>query len=147
MSARHRWPARRRRDRGAVSQTAAVPLVLGIAMLLACMGSALLCATHASRRKQWTGWTRVRGTALIAFLHVAQPVSRAWGRFQGWRSIRRNRTEFPVTQRLYGNLLQRSALLDGLPDHLKACGWVGVPGDEWSDHDLEIPGPGPYRLS
>ena len=56
-------------------------------------------------------------------------------------------TGFPPAQRLYGNLLQRQQLLEGLQKHLRACGWVVPPASEWSEHDLEIPGPGPYRLS
>jgi cellulose synthase/poly-beta-1,6-N-acetylglucosamine synthase-like glycosyltransferase len=131
----------------ALSRMAAmVPLALGFAMLSLCLGSSVLCASHASRRKDWRGATRLRGVMLVAWLHLAQPLARAWGRFQGWWVLRKSNDRRPASQRLYGNLLQRSQLLDGLQNHLEACGWVGRPANEWSEHDLEILGPGPYRL-
>jgi hypothetical protein len=83
---------------------------------------------------------------LVAFLNMAQPLARAWGRCRGWWQLRQSPDRFHASQRLYGNLLQRSQLLEGLQHHLRACGWLGRPAGEWSGHDLEIPGPGPYRL-
>jgi GT2 family glycosyltransferase len=121
-------------------------LGLGLTMLGLCLGSSVLCASHASRRKRWPRAMRLRGVILVAWLHLAQPLARAWGRFQGWRLLRKSGHHFPASHRLYGNLLQRSQLLEGLQKHLHACGWVGRPASEWSEHDLEIAGPGPYRI-
>jgi GT2 family glycosyltransferase len=124
-----------------------VPLTMGAVLVAFTLGSALLCAVHASHRKPWKGYGRVRGVLLIALLHVLQPLARGLGRWKGWRAERRLPHRFPPSQRLYGNLLQRSALLDGLQDHLRSCGWISHPADEWSESDIEIPGPGPYRLA
>jgi hypothetical protein len=131
-----------------LSRPAAVlPLGIGAAMLLLALGSAVLCAAHSGHRKAWRGATRWRATMVVAWLHLAQPLARAWGRFAGWWSLRKADAAFPATQRLYGNLRQREQLLEGLQKHLHACGWVVTPASEWGEHDLEIPGPGPYRLS
>lgn len=124
----------------------AVPLVLGILMLGMTLGSALLCATHTTHRKSWKGTQRIKGILLVAALHLLQPLARARGRFKGWWAERKVNHEFPPSQRLYGNLLQRSQLLEGLQGHLRACGWLSRPSDDWSETDLEIPGPGPCRL-
>jgi O-antigen biosynthesis protein len=67
---------------------AVVPLALGLVMLALSIASAVLCASHASLRKRWKGARRLRGVALVAWLHLTQPWSRAWGRFQGWWSVR-----------------------------------------------------------
>ncbi|MBL9200687.1 MAG: glycosyltransferase [Opitutaceae bacterium] len=123
-----------------------VALALGGIMLALSIASAILCARHACYRKPWRGATRFRGTALVAFLHFVQPLSRAAGRLRGWWAERGTQYRYPASQRLYGNLLQRAQLLEGLQEHLRMCGWIGRPADEWSEHDLEIPGPGPYRL-
>ena len=124
----------------------ATALALGSVMLSMSIGSAILCALHSSYRKPWRGAARVRGVTLVAWLHFVQPLARASGRLRGWWSERGTQYRYPECQRLYGNLLQRSQLLEGLQVHLRMCGWVAQPADEWSDHDLEIPGPGPYRL-
>ena len=122
-----------------------LPVMAGSLMLLLCLGSAVLCAVQASRRAPWTGLKRVCGILTVAFLHLTQPLARAWGRLKGWWAERHLRFAFPSAQRLYGNLLQRDQLLTGLPQHLRSCGWMCRPASEWSDADLEIPGPGPYR--
>lgn len=123
-----------------------IPLAMGAVMLTLCFSSALLCALHASYRKQWRGWQRLRGVMLVAFLHWRQPLARGWGRCRGWFATRKSPQSYPSSARLYGNLLQRAQLLEGLQAHLRACGWIGKPANEWSDYDLEVPGPGPYRL-
>jgi GT2 family glycosyltransferase len=123
-----------------------IPLAIGVSMWLIGVASAVLCASRAMRRKEWTGLTRARALAMVSCLHLWQPLARAWGRLRGWLDVRSSATTYPTTQRLYGNLLQRARLLEGLQEHLRACGWIGRPADEWSEHDLEIPGPGPHRL-
>jgi glycosyltransferase involved in cell wall biosynthesis len=123
------------------------PLTVSALMFLLTLGSALLCARQASHQKPWKGSERLRSILLIALLHLLQPLARGYGRWKGWWAERDLPHTFPPSQRLYGNLLQRSALLDGLQNHLRACGWVSRPADVWSETDLEIPGPGPYRLA
>jgi glycosyltransferase involved in cell wall biosynthesis len=123
-----------------------LPLGIGLFMTVLCFSSALLCALHSSYRKPWSGIRRVYGVLLVAFLHWSQPLARGWGRFQGWRATRHTPQSHPASARLYGNLLQRAQLLEGLQAHLRACGWISRPADEWSEHDLEVPGPGPCRL-
>jgi O-antigen biosynthesis protein len=124
----------------------AVAFALGGAMLTLSIASAILCARHSCYRKPWRGAARLRGTALVAWLHFVQPLARARGRLRGWWAERGTSYRYPASQRLYGNLWQRTQLLEGLQEHLRMCGWVSRPADEWSEHDLEIPGPGPYRL-
>lgn len=131
---------------GLSREAAFVPLGVGLAMLALCFGSALQCALHASYRKPWRGFRRVQGVMLVALLHWWQPLARGKGRFQGWLATRKSPRAFPSAARLYGNLLQRARFLDGFQGHLRTCGWVCRPADEWSEHDLEILGPGPYRL-
>jgi cellulose synthase/poly-beta-1,6-N-acetylglucosamine synthase-like glycosyltransferase len=121
-------------------------LALGVAMLLLGVASALLCAMHSSRRKPWRDAARVKGVLLVALLHWLQPLARAWGRVRGWWAERGEARTFPSSQRMYGNLCQREQLLRGLPQHLRACGWVSQPASEWSEMDLEVVGPGPYRI-
>ena len=41
------------------------------------------------------------------------------------------------SQRLYGNLLQRSALLDGLQKHLRSCGWLSRPAGTPLDFEFD----------
>jgi O-antigen biosynthesis protein len=123
-----------------------VPLSFGLAMLALCFASAFLCAMHASYRKPWRGFRRFRGVLTVAFLHWRQPLARAWGRIRGSWATRNSAEAFPSSARLYGNLLQRAQLLEGLQAHLRTCGWISRPADEWSEYDLEVPGPGPCRL-
>jgi glycosyltransferase involved in cell wall biosynthesis len=119
----------------------------GILQLLLGVGSAVLCATQSSRRAPWKGLQRTRGVTTVSFLHLAQPLARAWGRIKGWWAQRNEEIIFPPSRRLYGNLLQRDQFLHRLPEHLKSCGWMCDLSSEWSETDLEIPGPGPCRLS
>lgn len=126
--------------------TALAPLVLGGMMLAMIVASAFLCALQASHRQPWKGMQRVRGVLVVAWLHITQPLVRAAGRLKGWWAERKARRIFPASQRLHGNLCQRAALLEGLQEHLRSCGWLSRPASEWSEYDLEIPGPGPYRL-
>jgi len=68
------------------------------------------------------------------------------GRLKGWWHARRTPNEFAADQRLYGNLTQREAWLNRLEEHLNACGWIARPSCSWDEADLDVLGPGPYRL-
>jgi hypothetical protein len=53
---------------------------------------------------------------------------------------------FNHTDLLEGDLAKRDIWLHQLILHMRSCGWVAVPCNEWDDADIEILGPGPYTL-
>ena len=121
-------------------------VVCGAAMVGATLAAAAVPAVHAGQAKGWKGRRLWRGRLLVAWLHIIQPLARAWGRIRGWRDTRRSELCFRSEGRLYGNLAQREQWLESLADHLQTCGWICEPSSEWSEADLDITGPGPCRL-
>jgi glycosyltransferase involved in cell wall biosynthesis len=119
---------------------------LSAAMTAISLATALLAGWRGVTQKRWRGARWWRGLALIGLLHLLQPLARTWGRLQGTRKLRKEPPLFPDTDLLYGNLDKRERWLQRLLVHLKSCGWIARPGNEWDDCDLEILGPGPHRL-
>jgi hypothetical protein len=126
----------------------AAALLLGLTLLMAALslGAASLAAAHAVRAEKWTGEHKIKGFLLVGWLHLVQPLYRSVGRVRGWWYTRRNATEFPPIQRVWGNAHQRERWLERLPDHLATCGWICRASSEWDSADLDIEGPGPCRL-
>jgi glycosyltransferase involved in cell wall biosynthesis len=124
-------------------------LALGFSLLLIGMtaltiGAAAIPAVHAANEKRWSSASWWRGVAVVAALHLLQPIARTLGRIRGWRETRKLPPLYQAERRLYGNLDQREKWLDWLPKHLAACGWVAQPCNDWEEADLKILGPGPY---
>ena len=126
---------------------AAFLTLLAAGMCGAMFGAALLAGCDAARAKKWRGSERWRAAALVAFLHLAQPAARAWGRLKGWFAVRSERIEHPATNQIYGNLSQRDAWLRHLEEHARNCGWDAKTNGDWDDFDLKVEGPGPVRLN
>lgn len=116
------------------------------AMIIATFAAAAVPAWHVGKTKSWCGRRLWMGRLLIACLHVLQPLARAKGRIRGWCHTRGAGRSFLAEQRLYGNLSQREQWLQSLADHLSDCGWICRPTSDWGQADLDILGPGPYRL-
>lgn len=47
---------------------------------------------------------------------------------------------------LEGDLAKRDVWLHRLLEHMRSCGWIARPCNEWDDGDIEVLGPGPYTL-
>jgi glycosyltransferase involved in cell wall biosynthesis len=120
-------------------------LVVALMMMLATAGAAAVPAIHAVRRQRTLREHRARAFFLITGLHVMQPLARAWGPVVGWWATRGWRP-YLVEQRVYGNLAQREVWLERLERHLLDCGWACRPSSDWDTADLDVLGPGPYRL-
>jgi GT2 family glycosyltransferase len=115
-------------------------------MTLFSLGAAATAGWYGCREKKWRGWTALRGGSLVAFLHLAQPLARAWGQVLGrWRT-RGTPSRWPAEMCVWGNLEQRERWLDRLVEHARRCGWDCRPGCDWGTYDLEVLGPGPYRV-
>jgi O-antigen biosynthesis protein len=124
---------------------AAVPLLCASAMLSATACAAAIPALQAVRRQRSLQGHRQRAFVLIAWLHILQPLARAFGHLVGaW--VTRGSPPYPGEQRLYGNLSQREIWLDRLQRHLQDCGWSCRPSSDWDAADLDVLGPGPFRL-
>jgi hypothetical protein len=121
-------------------------LALSGAMMLLSVGAASLAGWRAVQVKQWKGWNRWRGLALVGWLHLLQPLARSVGRIQGRLALRKSALEFPDGDLLEGDLVKRDVWLRRLLAHMKSCGWVARPCGEWDDADIEVLGPGPYTL-
>jgi glycosyltransferase involved in cell wall biosynthesis len=115
-------------------------------MLLFSTGAALLAGWRALQVKQWRGWDRWRGLALVSLLHMLQPLARTAGRIKGRWDLRKAPSSFPATDLLEGDLVKREVWLRRLLLHMRSCGWVARPCNEWDAADIEVLGPGPYRL-
>ncbi|MDB6020356.1 MAG: glycosyl transferase family 2 [Pedosphaera sp.] len=122
----------------------ALPALL---MLAVTAGSAIFAGRQAARNKRWSGSERWKAGCLVAFLHLAQPFARAWGRLKGCWSLRNERIAHPDSRQLYGNLSQRDSWLRHLQEHLCNCGWIAKTNTDWEDFDLHVEGPGPVRLT
>lgn len=121
-------------------------LALAGVMSVLAVGSALLAGTRALRVKQWSGGERWRGLAVVSLLHLLQPLARSVGRVQGRWALRKSPLEFPDMDLLEGDLVKRERWLRHLLAHMKSCGWVARACSEWDEADIEVLGPGPYRL-
>jgi hypothetical protein len=119
--------------------------IVASVMPLTTWAAAAIPAVHAVRARRWARADRRKAFCVIAALHVLQPLARAWGQVVGTWETRRS-PRYPVDQRLYGNLSQRERWLDRLQRHLHDCGWKCRVSDDWDVADLDILGPGPYRL-
>jgi hypothetical protein len=115
-------------------------------MLLLSLGVALLAGGRGVRLKQWTGWDRWRGLAVVSLLQLLQPLARSVGRVQGRWALRKSALDFPDTDLLEGDLIKREVWLRRLLAHMKSCGWMVQPCNEWDEADIEVLGPGPYSL-
>jgi GT2 family glycosyltransferase len=126
---------------------AAALIPLAVAVWASILGSAMLAAQQVARAKRWAPSEARKARRLIAFLHLAQPFVRAWGRLNGWWKLRNERFEFPAANQLYGNLTQRDTWLRRLHEHLRNCGWSAKMNNDWEGFDVEMKGPGPVRLT
>jgi O-antigen biosynthesis protein len=119
---------------------------LSALMVLLTTGASLLAGWRAIKIKRWCGPRRWRGLAVVSLLHILQPLARAMGRTQGRWRLRKQSLEFPGDELLAGDLTKRDVWLHRLLTHMKSCGWIARPGNEWDDADIEVLGPGPYTL-
>ena len=119
---------------------------MAVLMMLLSAGAASLAGWRAANQKRWPGGERWRGIALVSLLHVLQPLARAAGRLKGAWHLRKETWGFPATELLYGNLEKRDRWLKRLLVHMRSCGWIAQPCNEWDDCDIEVLGPGPHRL-
>jgi cellulose synthase/poly-beta-1,6-N-acetylglucosamine synthase-like glycosyltransferase len=121
-------------------------LALTALMVLLSIGSSMLAGWRALQVKRWRGSERWRALLLVSLLHLLQPVSRTLGRIKGRWHLRKKPWSFPDTDLLEGDLVKRDVWLKRLLTHMRSCGWVARPCSEWDDADIEVLGPGPYRL-
>lgn len=124
------------------------PSLLGLTglMILLAVGTCVLAGWRGVNVKQWTGWNRWRGLALVSLLHLIQPLSRFAGRIKGRWHLRNNPLDFPETDLLEGDISKREVWVRHMLAHMKSCGWMVQPCSEWDDGDIEVLGPGPYKL-
>jgi glycosyltransferase involved in cell wall biosynthesis len=115
-------------------------------MILLAVGTSLLAGWRAVNNKQWAGWNRWSGLAVISLLHLIQPLSRFAGRIKGNWHLRKDPLDFPDTDLLEGDLIKREVWMRHMLAHMKSCGWMVRPCGEWDDGDIEVLGPGPYKL-
>lgn len=123
-------------------------LLPGLGGLAMVVWAALYCGAKAAwiAEDDWSLRQRLRGTCLIAWLHLAQPWARFGGRVIGAARLRSTRRIYPTDQRLWGNIGQRDGWLRLLCKHLRACGWMCEVGCEWENRDLVIKGPGFHEV-
>ncbi|HEX5222808.1 MAG TPA: glycosyltransferase [Verrucomicrobiae bacterium] len=121
-------------------------LALSGIMVFLSIGASLLAGWRAVIVKRWKGWDGARGLALVSLLHILQPLARTAGRIKGRWHLRKSPLDFPETDLLEGDLAKREVWLRRLLAHMKSCGWMVRPGNEWDEGDIEVLGPGPYRL-
>jgi cellulose synthase/poly-beta-1,6-N-acetylglucosamine synthase-like glycosyltransferase len=125
----------------AVAMFVATGVMLAIT---ACAAGA--CGWRAVRAEQWTGRKALVGGGIVALLQVLQPLARAHGWFRGVFADSNQKVEWPVEQKLWGNLTDRDHWLTRLLQHVRDCGWRGETGCNFSDADIVLHGPGPCRL-
>ena len=124
----------------------AVLLAVATAMIGLTITAALLAGFRAAHSKKWRGAEKWRGIGTVSTLYIAQPIARTLGRVRGWRHLRKHDWEFPGEDVLEGNVSKRGEWLPRVEEHMRSCGWVVQPSDNWDDSDLDILGPGPYTL-
>jgi cellulose synthase/poly-beta-1,6-N-acetylglucosamine synthase-like glycosyltransferase len=125
---------------------AAVLFAVGGVMGAFSVGASLLAGIRAAQNKKWRGAEFFRGTFVVSLLHLLQPLARTVGRIKGRWQTRRSPWTFPESDLLWGNLEKRELWLSRLVKHMKSCGWIAQPSGEWDTADIDILGPGPYRL-
>jgi GT2 family glycosyltransferase len=116
--------------------------VCGLMASLAC-GAAATAGWYACREKKWRGWDAWSGAGLVAFLHLAQPLARAYGQLAGWWRSRKSPRHWPTEQTIWGNLDQRERWLNRLAERARQYGWDCQVGCSWGTYDLQMVGPGP----
>lgn len=121
-------------------------MILSAVMLLISIAASGLAGWRALRVKRWKGMQRWKGWAVVSLLHMLQPLARTVGRIKGRWELRKRPLEFPDTDLLEGDLAKREIWLRRLLAHMKSCGWMVRPCNEWDDADIEVLGPGPYKL-
>lgn len=126
-------------------QLAIASLAVALVMFLCTLGAGAVPAIHAVRRQQALRERRGRAIVTITMLNVLQPLARAWGHVVGWWRTR-GWPQYPVVDRVYGNLSQREIWLERLERHLRDCGWASRPSSDWDSADLDVLGPGPHRV-
>jgi hypothetical protein len=117
-----------------------------LAMAATSVSSALLSGWRAVLNKRWRGNDRWKGLAMVAALHLLQPLSRTVGRIKGRRVLKTSHLHFPDSDLLEGDLAKRDIWLQRLMAHMRSCGWVVRPCSEWDNGDIEVLGPGPFTL-
>jgi hypothetical protein len=121
-------------------------LLFSACMVLTTLGTSFLAGIRAVRNKRWKGSKSWRGLFTVGSLQVFQPLARTAGRIKGRWHLRNSTSQFKDSDLLYGNLEKRDVWLRNLLEHMKSCGWVARPCNEWDDADIEVLGPGPYTL-
>jgi hypothetical protein len=126
----------------------AATLLTGCALVgvLTTLTAAGVTGNYAAKLERWRGLERVCGAALVAILHIGQPLARAWGRTVGWLKLRQEPPLYQMVDRLYGNLAQREQWLERVAILARHSGWIVRPSCSFSSFDLEILGPGPMLL-
>lgn len=122
--------------------------MLGVAIVMAMLsaGTSLLAGIRAAKNKRWEGKSFWSGSLTVAALHLLQPLARTVGRIKGRWQTRQSPYVFPDTDVLFGDLGKRDLWMRRLIKHMRACGWQAQPAGEWDSADIEVLGPGPYRL-
>ena len=118
----------------------------GLGMFTLSLAVCLLAGCRGAIEKRWQGGERRRGWALVSLLHWLQPIARSIGRIQGRWQLRHEPPLFFESDLLEGDLAKRDLWLHRLMEHMRSCGWIVRPASEWKSADLEVLGPGPYRL-
>jgi cellulose synthase/poly-beta-1,6-N-acetylglucosamine synthase-like glycosyltransferase len=118
----------------------------GVSMLTISAMVALIPGIEAAQAKKWQASRRWMGIAVVAFLHIAQPLARVFGFVRGWWRTRNQRLELKPAYRVWGNMAQRSLWLEHFQEYLASCGWRCRASHEWDSADIDILGPGPFRL-
>jgi glycosyltransferase involved in cell wall biosynthesis len=121
-------------------------LGLTMGMILMSIGASLLAGWRGAQVKKWQGGAFWRGLLVVGLLHLLQPLARFAGRIKGHWHLRKNPLDFPETDLLFGDLRKREVWIQRLLVHMKSCGWMARPCNEWDDGDIDVLGPGPYRL-
>lgn len=121
-------------------------LGLTAVMVMLAAGAALLAGWRGVKMKRWRGVEMWKGLFTVSLLHVLQPLARTAGRIKGRWALRQSAFGFPESDLLDGDLAKRDVWLVNLLAHMKSCGWVARPCNEWDEADIEVLGPGPYTL-
>src|SRR5262249_8016138 len=93
-------------------------LSVGVGMLLVSVIAALIPGIEAARKKKWQGPRKCIGIAIVAFLHIAQPLARMLGFVSGWWATRNQKLGLKAAYRVWGNMEQRSLWLEHFQDYL-----------------------------
>ena len=80
-----------------------------------------LAGVRAVRLKNWKGMYRWRGFFIVAFLHLAQPVVRAFGRLKAWWRLRRKIHRFSARGCVWGPQHMREEWMELMPE---VCGKI-----------------------